>query len=90
MRGAAAPRTTRLKRNETLHAYRVAANATDLYLEYCQAERYFACQPPKFGMEEFVALEVVPPWVMPQDLLPRERCPWLCSCAAAEVRPMSV
>jgi len=29
MRGAAAPRTPRLKRNDTLHAYRVAANATD-------------------------------------------------------------
>ena len=30
MRGAAAPRTPRLKRKDTLHAYRVAANATDL------------------------------------------------------------
>ena len=29
MRGAAAPRTPRLKRKDTLHAYRVAANATD-------------------------------------------------------------
>ena len=29
-----------------------------------------------FGIVEFVALEVVPPWVMPQDLLPRERYPW--------------
>ena len=32
MRGAAAPRTPRLKRKDTLHAYRVAANATDLLL----------------------------------------------------------
>ena len=30
MRGAAGPRTPRLKRKDTLHAYRVAANATDL------------------------------------------------------------
>ena len=29
MRWAAAPRTPRLKRKDTLHAYRVAANATD-------------------------------------------------------------
>ena len=29
MRGAAALRTPRLKRKDTLHAYRVAANATD-------------------------------------------------------------
>ena len=29
MRGAAAPRTPRLSRKDTLHAYRVAANATD-------------------------------------------------------------
>ena len=29
LRGAAAPRTPRLKRKDTLHAYRVAANATD-------------------------------------------------------------
>ena len=43
-----------------------------------------------FGMVEFVALEVVLPWAMTQDLLPREKNPWLCSCAAAEVRPMSV
>ena len=31
MRGAAAPRTPRLKRKDTLHAYRVAANATDSF-----------------------------------------------------------
>ena len=30
MRGAASPRTPRLSRKDTLHAYRVAANATDL------------------------------------------------------------
>ena len=40
MRGAAAPRTPRLKRKDTLHAYRVAANATDLdfIADHCQRE----------------------------------------------------
>ena len=36
MRGAAAPRTPRLKRKDTLHAYRVAANATDCESGFCQ------------------------------------------------------
>ena len=30
----------------------------------------------EFGMVEFLALEVVSPWVMTQDLLPRGRNPW--------------
>ena len=29
-----------------------------------------------FRIPEFVALEVVPPWVMLQDLLPHEQYPW--------------
>ena len=41
MRGAATPRTPRLKRKDTLHAYRVAANATD----YREAGHLHKCRP---------------------------------------------
>ena len=46
------------------------------YIRHTYRGRKQMCHSYNFGIPEFVALEVVPPWVMLQDLLPHERYPW--------------
>ena len=55
MRGAAAPCTPRLKRKDTLHAYRVAAKATDLRITVGMTRQVHAKNGPLGGLDAHIA-----------------------------------